>query len=511
MGQEKRFLKTVSHYHKRYSKKLIGLGFHRKDNGYWRIYGDNHFQILTFSKNWNEEDVQIEWILCPLYVPILIDDFSKVKLEELGLTGVDIRKYYESTYENREDSGYIDDAVIEFALQLFQQADTAEHAYQIMKKMYHYGDTSGDEYDTDTWLYWPECKNLQMAYLALRYGNFEQCQEYANFKYAYNLMMVRNNMFHEVYPTEHEYQIQIGTCDKESGELWELLHLVYQDKQFILEKIFQENIEENMRYINNQGMVKYESLTGDYSKYYEKKLQKLGFSRQGNAYWRMYGEDEFQVLVFGGTTVTEESSFLQIATYPLYCSGFLQEMMEINKKFFLSESGMWDMESAYIDFYGQSGKKDEIVDYAISCLQQADTAEHAYALWKKFQHFRRSPLLKCEASWPECIASPMFYYAVRCGAYKAAKAYDDFVQANLLLLRKEIEENQIRLENTWGYDDFLEKMDQERIEKFQNKNKEEHQIVEWMTQNRTDRIHDRLCENIRKNKSRLKKFVYETN
>ena len=191
----------------------------------------------------------------------------------------------------------------------------------------------------------------------------------------------------------------------------------------------------------------------DYHNRYGKSLQEYGFTRQGNAYWRVYGDSIFQAICFRKIkwrcripegSVEILASLFSLAK-PESCilrlHDNIQDMDEEAWEISSNINLQWCCENVLgmcRENLGKEAWTDLMLKECIQIFQKSDTAEGAYESLKILNQIEKSNRWNLPS--PEIRTEEMYWLAILAQKYDACRAYIDFNrQLNLLGIKESIQ------------------------------------------------------------------------
>ena len=191
----------------------------------------------------------------------------------------------------------------------------------------------------------------------------------------------------------------------------------------------------------------------DYHNRYEKSLQEYGFTRQGNAYWRVYGDSIFQAICFHKIEWrcrTPEGSVEILASLfslakPESCilrlHDNIQDMDEEDWEISSNINLQWCCENVLgmrRENLGKEAWTDLMIKECMRIFQKSDTAEGAYESLKTLNPIEKSNRWNLPS--PEIRTEEMYWLAIFAQKYDACRVYIDFNrQLNLLGIKESIQ------------------------------------------------------------------------
>lgn len=513
-GKDRRKMDTVRFYHDRYGELLLASGFCRQRDSYYRVYGEDNFQILSFAKDEYMKKVNVIFVMIPLYTPDVFSGsaLKKWPLEYLGLQEP-LRDYYEENFTLSKDDLDNEDELIQLALSLFQESDTAEHSYCVCRRLQGQAADVGISRNTNQWYY------------ALRCGMYEKLAESTRTDYARDLIDWKecwiadeNDLDESVIEWKQAFARCLNKWEKELAEnssgledvdeeddctelefdsheteydflqLFALSHngwikrledYSHGKNSDVIQKLLDQYTEWNYKVMEGEKVGWGMNPISFYHKKYGSLFRKLGFKKKKGSYWRLTEAGDFQVIHL--EEGKERCLSLLIGIYPLYGGVYdLEQGMETFEEMEdLRCFTLWSMDCYYAEQLDNplDYREEEMVDMAVRFLQEADSPDKTYALCRKLFHMEEACTVwneKEQRYFPECISSAMFYYAVRMGRYDKAYEYVDFWSKCI--------------ERGCGNQHALTVY------------KETREIKEWLEQGRSDDVEKKLQENDRRNK-----------
>lgn len=249
------FVKSIKKDYKSMEKKLFDIGFKKKNNNYYRIYGDDIFQIVTVDRK--KFGINLFVDQRPLYSPweeieceVSLSDLAWFNFQEL-ISG-------ESESKCKEDSQTdVQKQFVEY-IQVFQDTKSAEDLFNARRRMVlSTVDTYVSETEELNYLHSkiPElpdikfaCKDEGIIFTLIRANQFDEASRQIDFFYKLFLYDLQTELKEGTLDEDH-YSKTLKSIESEFKDVLKMKD--YLDRHDIekIEETMKKNVKTNKAYL----------------------------------------------------------------------------------------------------------------------------------------------------------------------------------------------------------------------------------------------------------------------